>query len=180
MLSLFLFLWNFLAVVESIILKQRSPISRTPTPSCVYLFQISNGVIEVVLVSLLLTLNRFNTLFYCFFCWLWTIKCPWDPDEWYLVRCLVSRHAHFPASINFFFLEPWKILSNGASTVYLWREAFSFRNTTKNSRSLETSKSVHIFLYWLRKFSYFCCLQRRFQDLVKHLWWIVFPKIVND
>ena len=30
---------------------------------------------DVVLVSLLLTLNRFQTLFWCFRCWLWTSKC---------------------------------------------------------------------------------------------------------
>ena len=29
----------------------------------------------VVLVSLLLTLNVFHTLFYCFYCWLWTYTC---------------------------------------------------------------------------------------------------------
>ena len=28
-----------------------------------------------LLVSLWLTLNRFHTLFYCFYCWLWTSKC---------------------------------------------------------------------------------------------------------
>ena len=30
---------------------------------------------DVVLVSLLLTLNRFQTLLWCFRCWLWTSKC---------------------------------------------------------------------------------------------------------
>ena len=30
---------------------------------------------DVVLVSLLLTLNRFHTLFWCVYCWLWTSKC---------------------------------------------------------------------------------------------------------
>ena len=29
-------------------------------------------VIDLVLVSLLLTLNRFETMFWCFHCWLWT------------------------------------------------------------------------------------------------------------
>ena len=36
--------------------------------------------VNIVLVSLLLTLNIFYTLFYCFYCWLWTC---WD--------CTVSR-----------------------------------------------------------------------------------------
>ena len=30
---------------------------------------------NVVLVFLLLNLNRFQTLFQCFYCWLWTSKC---------------------------------------------------------------------------------------------------------
>ena len=29
---------------------------------------------DIVLVSLLLTLNRFHALFWCFYCWLWTSK----------------------------------------------------------------------------------------------------------
>ena len=32
-------------------------------------------VIDLILVSLLLTCNRFYTLFCCFHCWLWTSKC---------------------------------------------------------------------------------------------------------
>ena len=39
------------------------------------MFLGKNGVIRVVLVSLLLTLNIFHTLFYCFYCWLWVGKC---------------------------------------------------------------------------------------------------------
>ena len=31
-----------------------------------------NDVIDIVLVSLLLTLNIFHIFFYCFYCWLWT------------------------------------------------------------------------------------------------------------
>ena len=34
--------------------------------------------IHVIMMSLLLTLNRFPTLFWCFHCWLWTKKCLWD------------------------------------------------------------------------------------------------------
>ena len=34
-----------------------------------------NSVVEVLLVSLLLTLNIFYTFLYCFYCWLWTVKC---------------------------------------------------------------------------------------------------------
>ena len=32
-----------------------------------------------------------------------------------------------------------------------------FQNATRNSRWLETFKSMHIFLYWLRKFVFFFC-----------------------
>ena len=39
------------------------------------LFKINNEVTDVALVSLLITLNRFYTLFWCFYCWLWTSKC---------------------------------------------------------------------------------------------------------
>ena len=34
-----------------------------------------NNVNYVFLVSLLLTMNRFHTLLWCFHCWLWTNKC---------------------------------------------------------------------------------------------------------
>ena len=30
---------------------------------------------EVVLVSFIVTLNRFHTFFFCLHCWLWTSKC---------------------------------------------------------------------------------------------------------
>ena len=30
---------------------------------------------DIILVPLLLTLNRFHTLFWCFQCWIWTRKC---------------------------------------------------------------------------------------------------------
>ena len=35
----------------------------------------SKDVMDVVLLSLLLTLNRLHTLFWCFHCWVWTSKC---------------------------------------------------------------------------------------------------------
>ena len=35
----------------------------------------TNDVIDVVLLSLLLALNRFQTLVRCFYCSLWTSKC---------------------------------------------------------------------------------------------------------
>ena len=31
---------------------------------------------DAFLVSFMLTLNKFYTLFYCFYCWLWACKCP--------------------------------------------------------------------------------------------------------
>ena len=44
------------------------------------MFKVNNkgsriDVIDVVLVSWLLTLSRFYTLFWCFHCWLWICKC---------------------------------------------------------------------------------------------------------
>ena len=33
------------------------------------------ALVDVILMSLLLTLNRFHTLLCCFYCWLWTSKC---------------------------------------------------------------------------------------------------------
>ena len=35
----------------------------------------SKDVMDVVLLSLLLSLNRLHTLFWCFHCWVWTSKC---------------------------------------------------------------------------------------------------------
>ena len=39
------------------------------------LFRVNNEDNDAVLVSLLLTLNRFHTLFWFFHCWLWLNKC---------------------------------------------------------------------------------------------------------
>ena len=38
-------------------------------------YKHQSDVAEVLLVSLLLTLNKFHTLFWCFLCWLWTSNC---------------------------------------------------------------------------------------------------------
>ena len=38
-------------------------------------YKHQSDVAEVLLVSLLLTLNKFHTLFWCFLFWLWTSKC---------------------------------------------------------------------------------------------------------
>ena len=37
--------------------------------------------IDVVLVPLLLQLNRFHKLFWCFYCWLWLSKCQMGSNE---------------------------------------------------------------------------------------------------
>ena len=47
-----------------------------------------NNVNNVVLVSFLLTLNRFHTLFWCFDCWLWTSKYRLGCET---VRCKTTR-----------------------------------------------------------------------------------------
>ena len=51
-------------------------------PAGIYLFKVNKRstrtkceVNDVVLVSILFTLNKFHTLFCCFCCWLWTSKC---------------------------------------------------------------------------------------------------------
>ena len=56
----------------------------------IYLFKFNNKdhqnhVNDVVLVSLLLTLNRFHTLFWCSYCWLWTSK--WQLESLILLTC---------------------------------------------------------------------------------------------
>ena len=50
-------------------------------PGGTYLFKANNGNTRTMreicsnLVSLLLTLNRFHTFFWCFYCWTWTSNC---------------------------------------------------------------------------------------------------------
>ena len=41
-----------------------------------FFYEQSQNDTDVVLVSLLLTLNRFHNLFWCLYCWLWTGKYP--------------------------------------------------------------------------------------------------------
>ena len=51
---------------------------RNTRKSCVICSKLtiktSNNVTDVVLVSLLVTLNLFNSFFWCFYCWLWAFK----------------------------------------------------------------------------------------------------------
>ena len=54
---------------------------------------IVDSVNDVVLVYLLLTLNKFHTLFWCFHCWLWTSK------------CLLGKQAFFTRYTNRFSLN---------------------------------------------------------------------------
>ena len=72
----------FALVILSIALEPCS-LKNASFPADIYLFKINSGnarkmwhqndVSDVVLVSLLLTLNRFRILFQCFHCWLWTM-----------------------------------------------------------------------------------------------------------
>ena len=73
-LSIYLFAWTPANIlVEGQKLKHRSNVWN--------LFKVNNkdtrqnDVDDVVLLSLLLTWNRFHTLIWCFYCWLWTSKC---------------------------------------------------------------------------------------------------------
>ena len=51
-------------------------------PANIYLFKASISIFieipvnDIILVYLLLTLNRFHTLFWCFYCWLWANNMP--------------------------------------------------------------------------------------------------------
>ena len=75
---------------KSISFSKKLDFKERPQPAGIYLFNLNNSkaqkisemcskltkktpndVINVVQVSLLLTLNRFRTLFLCFHCWLW-------------------------------------------------------------------------------------------------------------
>ena len=93
-------------------------------PAGIYLFKVNNGnrrrmceicskltkrhqkdVSNVVVMSLLLTLNRFHTLCWCFHSWLWTSKCQ-------LVKLvllkrpyprlifLITLHRYFPTGLS--------------------------------------------------------------------------------
>ena len=93
------------------------------------LFKVNH---DVVLVSLLLTLNKFHPLFWCFYCWLKTTKCQvgwWVTiGQWQL---LLSRIFFF----NLDFMIHYKTL-----TFYFYQ--FS----SKNEITLQSAKLIFIFL----------------------------------
>ena len=77
------------------------------------LFKVNNKdnrtTSDVVLVSLLLlTLNRFLTLFWCFYCWLWIVK--WRPSKHEQVSL---QNSFIPA---FFF---WRINKHWIVLIFL-------------------------------------------------------------
>ena len=82
---------------------------------------------DVVLVLLLLTLNRFHTLFWCFHCWLWTNKCRLGSSEHhdgrrYLRLCQTSMMAF--TLQNSSLLKPLTI-SAKSSTIDVWQETLN-------------------------------------------------------
>ena len=76
------------------------------------LFKVKNKhqdyIKDVVLVSLLLTLKKFYTLFWCFYCWLWTMKCRldslllgrWNNDQKDLFRSVGPEKPFLKYSIS--------------------------------------------------------------------------------
>ena len=64
-------------------------------------YNVNNGNNEIVLVSLLLTLKRFHTLFWCFYWWHWTCKCRLSRIffEW-LITFLLNNTGHCSWEIN--------------------------------------------------------------------------------
>ena len=75
---------NYLDIAGIYLLKVKNKNTRTMPISIslehvrkseVFLTFLRNIDMYVVLVSLLLTLNRFHTLHWCLYCWLWTSTC---------------------------------------------------------------------------------------------------------
>ena len=67
-----------------------------------------NGVINIVLVSLLLTLNIFRNFFYCFYCWLWPPLCMCRADLYRKTFEILWSQWHSLLHFKFYsmFLKP--------------------------------------------------------------------------
>ena len=86
--------------------------------------QTSNTSIDIVLESLLLTLNKFHTLFWCFHCWLWISKC-WLGST--LPINMSSRTDSSLKSINFSRDEDLEIIKNLNLGNFYGPDKISFR-----------------------------------------------------
>ena len=64
--------------------------------------KMQEDVIDVILVSLLLTLNKFHILFRCFHCWLWTSKFYWLYEHWLHTEIVVLRFSAKEGVLNNF------------------------------------------------------------------------------
>ena len=66
----------------------------TVLPAGIYLFKVQNNVWDMFKVNnkdtRLLTLNRFHTLFWWFYCWSWTSKCRLNPTTYLLIHNVVK------------------------------------------------------------------------------------------
>ena len=83
---------------------------------CFYLYDLlMNFINDIVIVSLFLTLNKFHTLFWCFYCWICISK------------CRLSRALRYSAA-----------LSNAIQPVYLVRS-----NTLVNREHLQKIFKSH-------------------------------------
>ena len=98
-----------------------------------------NDVIDIVLVSLLLTLNIFHNFFYCFYCWLW------GPDCICLEQTSIRKRSKFFESNGF----PCFILNN---THFFWNRSRKWKEFMISGK-LETSTNKLVypegtFLWW--------------------------------
>ena len=75
----------------------------------------------IVLVSLLLTLNRFHVLFWYFHCWLWTSKCRLG----YIIFCL-GKHLLYSYTMQF-----WIRRTSSRRT---WTEVYTLLSSNKHLR----------------------------------------------
>ena len=71
--------------------------------------------------SLYLTLNRFHTLFWCFYCWLWTSKCRLS----YICNCNQNVSVLWPYNIS-----QYCLIFNTVQTFMIWQLQF-FRKILK-------------------------------------------------
>ena len=127
------------------------------SPTGIYLFEVNNrnsrtmweiclnltiNINDVVLVSSVLTLNRFHTLFWCFHCWLWISKC--QLGQFCSVKALAiyddcdtshTTNKNFIIKMNFTWSSGW----------YLWETSRLLTSTNKEKLEEEKSQNISKF-----------------------------------
>ena len=125
---------NKLYIANNYLFKVNNRNTRTSCEICSKVTKKTPEQRHVVLLSSLLNLNKFHTLFQCFYCWLWAGTC--------LLGSNVSKSSHFEVFFKIGALGKWAKSSKNAleGVFFFFLNKFLFLFLSNLQRQLLNSK----------------------------------------